>query len=375
MIINLKDVDVRQGLYSYTGNIGNVQEQIEKGLNTILCVGNICTMHFKSDYGAKTTSFIINESQKAFFKECDEYDVLEVDENRILKKRYAKKDGDCTIYTSAQCNSNCVMCPIGETQRRTEELEKKEYLLELIRYLPRDVEHVTITGGEPFLLKEDFLEILACLRERCPNTQVLLLTNGRAFANQLYARQYMQKKPLLCTVGIPIHGSNEEKHDAITQAKGSFLQTVLGIKHLIQGGEKVEIRIVVSKLNQDDITEIAKTIISTIPGIASVKIMGLEMLGSAAVHCEDVWIEYDCAMKASEKAIELLLSHGIDVELYNFPLCVVRRKFWGLYRKSIDLYKVRYLDLCEQCDEKSNCGGFFLGTIRMVQNIKPIVKW
>ena len=374
MIIRIKDVAAPAGLYSYTRNIGNVQDRIEKGLNVILCIGSICTVYCVSDCDTKTASFVMDESQKIFFEECDEYDVFEIDEHHIVQSRYTRKDGDCTIYSSAQCNSNCVMCPISERQRKTEELERIERLIELINYLPSDVEHVTITGGEPFLLKEDLFVILMNLRKQAPNAQVLLLTNGRVFADRNYAQQYVETRPVLCTAGIPIHGSSEEKHDAITQAKGSFCQTVLGIKHLIQLGEKVEVRIVVSKLNQDDILGIAEMMVSVIPGVATVKIMGLEMLGNAALHCEDVWIDYACAMEASEKAVDLLLSHGIDVELYNFPLCVVKTKYWGLYRRSIDPYKIRYLDECDLCTEKKNCGGFFFGTIRMVNGVNPIIK-
>lgn len=372
-MVHIKDGNVCPGLYSYTNNIESAQDRAEKGMNVVLCVGTICTLFFNSEHSRKTFFFIIDNKQQSFFLECNDCDVLEINENHVVQKRYAKIDGDCTIYTSAQCNSNCVMCPISEEQRRKEELEQTDHLLELINYLPPDIEHVTITGGEPFLLKEDLFEILTRLRERVPNAQVLLLTNGRAFADKYYARQFVEKKPQMCTAGIPIHGSNEEKHDAITQARGSFRQTILGIKHLIQLGDEVEVRIVVSKLNQGDISSIAKMIISKIPGIATVKIMGLEMLGNAALNCKDVWIDYNCAMGASEEAVDLLLSHGIDVELYNFPLCAVKRKYWGLYRKSIDPYKIRYLAACDRCNERKNCGGFFLGTIRMVRDIDPII--
>lgn len=373
MIVRIADVDFHPGLYSYTRDIGGIQECIDSGLNVLLHVGSICTLYFL-DGAIKTVSFRVDEAQLGFLNRFTDGDVVEINEYGTIQSRYAKEDGDCTIYTSSQCNSNCIMCPISEGQRRTEELENIDSLLEFLRYLPSDVEHITITGGEPFLLGRRIFDILLYLKQNISNAQVLLLTNGRIFADKSYAKQYTEARPKLCVPGIPIHGSTADRHDAITQAKGSFQQTVLGIRHLLNHGEYVEIRIVVSKLNQDDIGAIAEMIIEELPGVGSVKIMGLEMLGSAAMHCDQVWIDYDRAMQASEEAAEILLSHGIDVELYNFPLCVVKRKYWGIYRKSIDPYKIRFTDKCEQCEEKENCGGIFSGTIRLIDNVDPFVK-
>lgn len=373
MIARITDVEFCPGLYSYTKNIGQVQIILEKRLNVFLHVGDVCTL-YNAVEPINPVSFSIDKTQLDFLSKLSERDIIEINEYGIIRSCYSKEDGDCTIYTSSQCNSNCVMCPISETQRRTEELESIDFLMEFVRYLPAEVEHITITGGEPFLLERKIFNILLYLKHNFPNTQVLLLTNGRIFADKSYVKQYMESRPVLCVPGIPIHGSTEDKHDAITQTKGSFQQTLLGIRHLLHMGEYVEIRIVVSKLNRDDIGAIAEMIVREIPGVGSVKIMGLEMLGSAALHCDRVWIEYKQSMKTAEKAVDILLDHGIDVELYNFPLCAVKRKYWGIYRKSIDAYKIRYAENCRCCEEKENCGGIFSGTVRLVDNVDPFVK-
>ena len=59
------------------------------------------------------------------------------------------------------------------------------------------------------------------------------------------------------------------------------------------------------------------------------------MLGNAAVNMESVWLPYQDAFDKSEDAINILLSTGIDVAIYNFPLCVVPKKYWGIYKRSI----------------------------------------
>ena len=37
----------------------------------------------------------------------------------------------------------------------------------------------------------------------------------------------------------------------------------------------------------------------------------------------------------------MLIANGINVGLYNFPLCSVPKAYWGLYKKSISEYKIR----------------------------------
>lgn len=374
-MIRIRNFTGKPGIFSYAMTFESAQKKSEKGLNVILRISSLCIQYIATGHAqeAKITGFNIMEEEQAAFAKYREDDVLEISPYGVIYDRYTSGSDDCTIYISSRCNSNCVMCPISEPERAHDKVSSLMSLLEFTRYIPPSTEHVTITGGEPFLLGTDIFQLLGYLKEHLPGTRFQLLTNGRVFADRDYTRCFVETRPHYTTLGIPIHGSDAERHDAITQSDGSFLQTILGIKHLLRYGERIEIRFVVSKLNADDITGMAQMIIREIPDISSVKIMGLEMLGNAAVHQDQVWIGYREAFAASGKAVDLLMQHGIDVEFYNFPLCMVDRKFWGIYRKSISDYKIRYKGECSYCMEKNNCGGFFAGTIRLVDHVQPIL--
>lgn len=224
--------------------------------------------------------------------------------------------------------------------------------------------HITITGGEPFLIGKSIFDLLYFLRENLPNTSYLLLTNGRIFSNKEYLNLFKQTCPRTLKLGIPIHGYNSETHDCITQAKGSFIQTFNGLLNLLSIGAKIELRIVVSKLNANFITDIAKLITENFLGVGCVKFIGLEMTGNAAKNKNRVWISYPDSFRASKEAIDLLIGAGIDVGLYNFPLCAVDKKYRSLCEKSISDYKIRYVEQCEKCYQKDACGGMFAGTVR-----------
>ncbi len=179
--------------------------------------------------------------------------------------------------------------------------------------------------------------------------------------------------PQKTMLGIPVHGYNAETHDMITQVPGSFRQTFLGLKHLLSKGFQIELRIVISGLNAKYMDQMADLIINEFPDVSVVRIMGLEMLGNAAVHRNEVWIPYREAFLSSKNAAVKLIHHSIDTSFYNFPLCSVDNKFWMLCPMSISGYKIRYAEACNECTVKDACGGLFAGSFNYAKSdVKPI---
>ncbi len=301
---------------------------------------------------------VIEELQNAH-----NYDVYELWENGKLTEYYDDSSVDNYFFITAKCNSNCVMCPSPDISRRKGGSTSPDALIEIAKHIPTDTSHLTITGGEPFMMGREIFRFMEFLRNRFEYTEFLFLTNGRIFSVNSYVEKFVETAPGNSVVAIPIHGSNAITHDLITQSKGSFVQTVQGIKNLLKAGIYIELRIVISKLNAKDLYNIAKLISGEMTGIGYVSIMAMEMTGSAWVNRDTVWISYTEAAEAMEPALLELLEHGIDVKLYNFPLCTVKKQFWTLCEKSISPDKVRYVEICDNCRMKKSCGGVFAGTI------------
>ena len=266
------------------------------------------------------------------------------------------------------------MCPSADSSRKYGDVTNVEHLIEVAKHIPSDAKHLTVTGGEPFLSGEEIFKFILFLREKFIETEFLFLTNGRIFALEKYANLLKETVPYNSIFAIPIHGSTNVLHDHITQAFGSFKQTMIGIKRLLRMGIKIEIRIVVSKLNSMDIDNIANLIINEIPQISSVSVIALEMTGSAYKNRDQVWLTYKESFEAASKAIKRLVKHGINVKLYNFPLCTVRSSYWAMCEKSISPHKVRYAECCEECKYKSSCGGVFAGTINIEKDELRAIK-
>lgn len=304
-----------------------------------------------------------------------DYDVLLIHDNGIVESVYSADD-DAVLFITSLCNSNCIMCPSSLSSRLSGSVERLKLLLELIKYLPRDVEHITITGGEPLLMGEDIFTLLVACKERFETTPFLLLTNGRGFCNREFVMSFSKSAPNNITVAIPIHASSSDMHDAITQVDGSFRQTILGVKNLLSLGFSVEIRIVVSRLNAHNILETTIMLMDELKGNYKIHFVGLEMTGNAAVSAEDIWIPYNEAFCFIKPAIDLLVANGVDVELYNFPLCAVDSGYFSICAKSISPEKVFKDNAeCEECSLKEACGGVFRGSYRFAKSeIRRVVR-
>ena len=315
----------------------------------------------------------IPEKEQEKLAQCHDRDVFQIYRDGQMFRFYDASSADNAFMMLAHCNSNCIMCPATDAMREENDRIADEDLLELVKHIPKDANHITITGGEPFLYGEQIFELFHAFRLKGGLTNYQLLTNGRALSYQPYALRFHETAPERMVIGIPLHGYDAASHDAITRSPGGFEQTRQGIHNLLQFGHRVELRMVVSGLNAANITKIAQLIINEFPDCLRVEIMGLEMLGNAAKYQDRVWIPYREAFLASKDAVDLLIRHGIEVELYNFPLCAIDREYWHIAVKSISTYKVRFMPACDQCRVKDACGGFFAGTIRLAgKDARPV---
>lgn len=225
-------------------------------------------------------------------RNAHDYDVYELWENGKFSEYYDDSSLDNYFFVTGKCNSNCVMCPSPDISRQKGGNTSVDTLIEIAKHIPADASHLTITGGEPFMVGPDIFRFFEFLREKFECTDFLLLTNGRIFAVDSYVERFVEKAPKNSIVAIPIHGSTANIHDMITQSKGSFNQTKIGIKKLLKAGIHVELRIVVSRLNKDDIHNIAQMISDELSEVDYVSIMAMEMTGSARVNQDKVWISY-----------------------------------------------------------------------------------
>jgi len=300
-------------------------------------------------------------------------DVISVSPNGFVRTLYRKNSTSNFLLTTDQCNSFCLMC--SQPPRQVNDFDRLSEHFRLIDLIDTETRELGITGGEPTLFKEDFLRLIRHCKDRLPNTALHVLTNGRLFYYREFARKLGEIEHPDIMLGIPLYSDVDSEHDYVVQARGAFEETVLGIQNLGRYGVPVEIRVVIHKQTYRRLPMLAEFIARNFPFAAHVALMGLEMFGFVHRNFEAVWIDPHDYQNELVQATQTLFLSGLNTSIYNHQLCVLDRRLWPFARKSISDWKNIYLDDCERCDVRDECGGFFQSAAKKhSDHISPIMK-
>lgn len=276
----------------------------------------------------------------------------------VVRSLYRPYEEHHHLFVTERCNSNCLMCSQPPKDRDDiDALTARN--LELIDLIPTPPRYLTITGGEPTLLGEKLFLLIRRLRERMPETELHVLTNGRSFAWREFTGQFAGLGHPNISLGIPLYADVASVHDYIVQARGAFDQTMMGFHQAARHGIRVEVRVVLHRLTIPRLAKLAEYIYRNLTFAEHIALMGLEYTGYTPRNVVELWIdpyEYQDELAA---AVEFLSLRNMPVSIYNHQLCVLKPSLWRYARKSISDWKLLYLPQCADCGVKADCGGFF----------------
>src|SRR5260370_3876453 len=276
----------------------------------------------------------------------------------FVRSLYRPADKHNSIFATERCNSNCVMCSQPPRDKDdTEELAERN--LELVCLIDPAPAYLTITGGEPTLLGNKLLNLLAALRGKMPSTAVHILTNGRRFAWPDFTEKFAAIGHPNLSLGIPLYSDLANDHDYVVQAKDAFDQTIMGLHQLARWQQRVEIRVVLHAKTVSRLPKLAEFLYRNLTFVEHVALMGLENIGYAARNMASLWIDPHDYQEQLYEAVLILRQRGMNVSIYNHQLCVLRPELWKYAKKSISDWKNIYIEECGTCGLRAECGGFF----------------
>jgi radical SAM protein with 4Fe4S-binding SPASM domain len=145
-----------------------------------------------------------------------------------------------------RCQNNCIHCYAGGPHE-TSELTAEQWKEIINRLSEIGVFILTFTGGEP-TLREDLPELLLYAQNKGMVTG--LITNGRRLKDKAYVETLEETG--LDFVQVTLESHKPEIHDLMTKAKGSWKETVAGIKNAVQTQIYVTTNTTLSKHNATD---------------------------------------------------------------------------------------------------------------------------
>jgi His-Xaa-Ser system radical SAM maturase HxsC len=326
---------------------------------------------------SENPKIIPNFKNRKIIFSVDELDRLKIGDVVLVNTEgeiiiyYQKKSNDNIIFITQACNCNCIMCPQPPNKK------EKNYTnlnINLIKLIDKKTEFLALTGGEPKLQKEELIRIIKGCKNHLPNTSLILLTNGVNFEEYDFTKELVSLSHPNLTIAVSLQSDIDEIHNMM-MGKEVFYKALEGIYNLARFKQKIEIRIVITKLNYQRLKNFAEFIYYNFPFIYHIALMGLEPIGNALKNIDRLWVdpyEYKDILK---ETVQILHQRDMFVSIYNHQLCTLSTPLWQFTEKSISRWKNIYLDLCERCDYKNDCGGFFSSSRKMHSSfIHPLLK-
>jgi His-Xaa-Ser system radical SAM maturase HxsC len=287
---------------------------------------------------------------------------------RVLYRRGSKNN---TFLVTERCNHYCLMC--SQPPRKVNDGWIVDEISGCIDLIDPATVSIGFTGGEPLLEGNRFLSLLTKMRDRLPTTSVHVLTNGRAFADDSVATAWAEIRHPDLMAGIPIYAAVDHIHDYVVQAQGAFDETVLGILRMKDKGQRVEVRCVLHSITAPRLKQTCEWFARNLPFVDHIALMGLENTGFALANQDLLWIDPLDYADDLANGVQTLRAAGVNVSVYNLPLCVLDRSVWDVAVQSISDWKNAYLPVCDECGVRDRCSGFFsTGRPRVSRGIQPI---
>jgi len=288
-----------------------------------------------------------------------------------------------SIYN--KCNNNCIMCTNEKSCRNiSERFFSLSYLFKRIErfyqgsneFLEDYRDVFSLSGGEP-TLHPKLIDIIKKINVYFPGIRINLLTNGRMFSYENYAKSFL-KWNINLELSISIHGHKADIHDKITQTKNSFREVIRGLENIIifkKPSQIIEIRVVIHQLNYKFLDEIIKFIKHNFPQVDRVVFIFFEIEGQAINNFEILKLTYAQLFPYINKIYELI-RYLSEVRFYHFPLCILPPKFFPYIWRTLPDYEVSFLKSCRNCNFKKFCLGVHRGYLKYIGEgeFKPIKR-
>ena len=223
------------------------------------------------------------------------------------------------IELTSHCNQRCSYCYNAwrEDNGRSVGALSTAQLLPLVDRVLSEVEldHVTLTGGEPFA-RADFFQVMDKCVER--GVRIQIISNG-GLVDDAFA-QRLAKYPILC-VQVTLNAPEAALHEEHVGG-AHFDATLEGIRAMRRAGVSVAGCIVVTRKNAHLVGDILDLFRSL--GVRLVALSRFSPAGYAGAHVAELLPSRTDVITALEHAEPRARDHGMDLQVtMPVPQCVV----------------------------------------------------
>jgi MoaA/NifB/PqqE/SkfB family radical SAM enzyme len=266
------------------------------------------------------------------------------------------------------CNERCPFCNVPAEDYARLTPPQDEIDAELQQFLDAGARTLTLSGGEPTLLRKRLLDV--CRRARAGGVEFIELQTNAVLIDADYARAMAEAGVTSAFVSFLSHVP--EHHDTLAGLPGAWPKCLAGIDNLLDAGVRVTLNPVTARLTQSLVPDLIDFVAARLPRVRFISMSAVQPHGRARRDL-DLMPEYDVLADAIREARRRATAHGIElVNPYcGLPLCVG----WDdALDRSVEAFEARQggwretpgLDNvgnkahgapCRRCALRSRCGG------------------
>jgi len=222
------------------------------------------------------------------------------------------------IKIGFQCNNRCKFCVQGDKRDYMPAKDKKEVENSLKEAYGQGKNEVVFTGGEP-TLHPHFLDFVSYAKE-LGFEGIQIQTNGRMFSYNNFCLKTI--KAGATQFSPAVHGPNPKIHDFLTSVKGSFEQTVQGIKNLKKLNQYVLTNTVITSTNAQYLPQIAKLLVNL--GVNQYQFAFIHISGRAAENKDWIVPQKSKIIKYVKKGLDIGIKANRKVMTEAIPYCLMQ---------------------------------------------------
>ena len=182
------------------------------------------------------------------------------------------------IRLTMACNERCSFCnvPVENYQRPTPPWEQIKQELEL--FIETGQQTLTISGGEPTLLRKRLIQLIREAREGgIPFVE--LQTNAVLLRNKEYVKELVEAG--LTSAFISLLSEQADLHDDLVELEGAFAHCIEGIQNLLEEGVWVTLNPVLTSKTAERLLEYIEFVHQRFPQIRTISLSAVQPHGRA----------------------------------------------------------------------------------------------
>lgn len=220
------------------------------------------------------------------------------------------------VKVGFNCNNHCRFCVQGNKRELFKDRPTQE-IKDILRQSRAQYEGVVFTGGEP-TIRSDIVELVR-YAGKLKFKVIQIQTNGRMFFYKKFCREIISAGAN--EFAPAVHGYNAKMHDYLTSSKGSFNQTVSGIRNLKAHRVRVLTNTVVNKVNYRHLPQIAKLLVGL--GVDQFQFAFVHALGSAEKNIDSILPRMELIAPYVKRGLDVGIKAGITVMTEAMPYCIM----------------------------------------------------